>query len=166
MPLPRSACRSLFFCFCETLATFTSVVASVNPSDVLPLSVHVSYSMQGIRFSPCPSAWSPVCEPVQAAMYPTTECVTQRTAKVTRQTHLLACRPSEATRELPNPQRVSQRCSGASTWCWELHQTITWRRALTLLGIKRCLWIREPVWENGAKLAGRRLLWSGKPASC
>jgi hypothetical protein len=64
------------------------------------------------------------------------------------------------------PQRVSQRCSGASTWCWELHQTITWRRALTLLGIKRCLWIREPVWENGVKLAGRRLLWGGKPASC
>jgi hypothetical protein len=40
----------------------------------------------------------------------------------------------------------------------------TWRRALTLLGMKRCLWIREPGVGNGDELAGWRLLWSGKPA--
>jgi hypothetical protein len=42
----------------------------------------------------------------------------------------------------------------------------TWRRALTLLGMKRCLWIREPGVGNGDELADLAVVVEREARSC
>ena len=42
----------------------------------------------------------------------------------------------------------------------------TWRRALTLLGMKRCLWIREPGVGNGDELAELAVVVEREARSC